>query len=90
MPNPVSHPGQLLVMELLVRDWTLTELANKLDMDRMALADFLNTHADITPELAHKIAAVTGISAQMWLNLQANFDAAEIVAQQAGSPVSVG
>jgi addiction module HigA family antidote len=84
MPMPTAHPGQILVAELLERDWTLTELAAKLEVDRLFLADFLNTHADLTPELANKIAALIGTTPEFWLNLQSNFDAAVAAAHNAG------
>lgn len=76
MPNPVIHPGSVLLGHMLASDWKLSELAEKLGESPDMLQDFLQTFEDITPELASKIAALMGTGEAYWLNLQASYDAA--------------
>lgn len=77
MPTPVIHPGRVLLEHMLASNWTLTELAGKLNEPAGPVRDFLMEYGDITPDLAKKIAALMGTSEIYWLNMQANYDAAE-------------
>lgn len=75
MPLPTIHPGKVLLGELLERDWTLSQLAGLLAIDREILRDFLEGTADLTPELAARIAKLIDTSEEFWLNMQAGYDA---------------
>lgn len=76
MPLPVMHPGRTLLGELLERNWTLQELAAKLGEEPTHIRDFLMEFADLTPELAKKIAMLIGTSEEFWMNMQSRYDAA--------------
>ena len=76
MPNPVIHPGRVLLEHMLASDWSLSHLAAQLEMSPDITRDFLLEFGDLTPELATKLAALLGTSKTYWLNLQQNYDKA--------------
>ncbi len=72
MHNP-AHPGQVL------RDgWpegvTVTEAANQLGITRVALSRILNGHVGVRADMALRLQDWLGISAEMWLRMQAAYD----------------
>ena len=71
--------------ELLERNWTLDELAAKLGEDRLFVKDFLLEYVDLTPDLAKKIAAATGISETFWTNQQTRHFAARRLMEAAAA-----
>jgi addiction module HigA family antidote len=74
MHNP-PHPG-----EVLNESWlkpiriSITEAASKMGITRKHLSNIANAKASITPDIAKRIEAITGSSAEMWLNMQSDFD----------------
>lgn len=74
---PSTHPGKILLGEVLARDWNLTEAALQIGVDPGIVHDILMEIKDLTPELANKIAAATGTEAATWLRVQARYDAVE-------------
>ncbi|MDX8385860.1 MAG: HigA family addiction module antitoxin [Gallionella sp.] len=88
MHNP-PHPGEVLKDGVMVDGVTVTGLAEKLGVTRVALSRILNTRAGISADMALKLARVFGGSAESWLYLQANYDLwqAERRAQQHHKPV---
>ena len=73
MFNP-PHPGEVLRDGWLPEDETISSLAQKLGVSRVALSRVLNGRAAISPELALKLEAVFGHSAESWLHMQADYD----------------
>jgi antitoxin HigA-1 len=72
---PVIHPGELLKAELIeVNDLTVTEVASMLRVSRQAISNIINEKADISPEMALRIATVFGGTPDIWLRLQAKYD----------------
>jgi addiction module HigA family antidote len=72
---PVIHPGELLKAELLeASGLTITEVAAMLKVSRQAISNIINMKADISPEMALRIATVFGGTADIWLRLQAKYD----------------
>ena len=73
MPN--IHPGQLLKSELIeATGLTVTEVAGMLKVSRQAVSNIINEKADVSPEMALRIATVFGGTPDIWLRLQAKYD----------------
>ena len=72
---PLIHPGELLKAELIETNClTVTEVAGMLKVSRQALSNIINQKADISPEMALRIATVFGGTPDFWLRLQAKYD----------------
>ncbi len=72
---PVIHPGELLKSELIgATGLTVTEVARMLKVSRQAVSNIINEKADISPEMALRIARVFGGTPDIWLRLQAKYD----------------
>lgn len=76
--NPL-HPG-IIVKDALIDSTNLniTEAAKLLKVSRTALSRLLNGHAAISPEMALRLSKFFGTSVEMWINIQAHYDAWEI------------
>jgi addiction module HigA family antidote len=77
MFNP-PHPGRVLRNTVCREDggMTVTDFAKKLKVSRVALSRVLNCRAGISAELAIRLEAALGSSAQMWLGMQSAYDLA--------------
>jgi addiction module HigA family antidote len=75
MHNP-PHPGAVLRDTVLRADGgiTVTEFAKSLRVSRVALSRVVNGHAAISAELAIRLAAALGGSAESWLRMQVSYD----------------
>jgi antitoxin HigA-1 len=73
--NP-PHPGAILSDTVLRPDGGLsvTEFAKRLKVSRVALSRVVHGHAAISAELAIRLAAALGGSAESWLNMQVSYD----------------
>ncbi len=69
------HPG-LIVKDALFTDTelTVTSAAEKLGVDRTTLSRILNGHIGISPEMAMRLSLFLETSAEMWMNLQRDYD----------------
>lgn len=77
MLNP-SHPGEILREETLPHfGLSVSGAARALNHDRASLHKILQGQAPITPAMALKIEKAFGVSAQLTLNMQANWDLAQ-------------
>lgn len=76
MHNP-PHPGEILA-DTVLRDGglTLTEFAARLGVSRVALSRVVNGRAGVSAELAIRLAAALGGSAESWLTMQLAYDLA--------------
>ena len=65
----INRPG-------LTRDssWPVTEAARRLGVTRQALSALLNGRAGVSAEMALRLEAALGTSAEMWLEMQAGYD----------------
>lgn len=71
----VIHPGELLKTELIdATGLTVTEVASMLKVSRQAVSNIINEKADISPEMALRIARVFGGTPDIWLRLQTKYD----------------
>jgi addiction module HigA family antidote len=82
MHNP-AHPGEVL-REFLPKDLSLGEIASRLGVSRQALSALLNGRAGVSAEMALRLEAGLGTSAEMWVQMQANRDLWQ--ARQSGRP----
>jgi addiction module HigA family antidote len=74
MHNP-PHPGEVLRDGVFADSQvTVTEFASRIGVTRVALSRVLNGKAGVSADMALRLAAALGGSAQSWLHLQANFD----------------
>jgi addiction module HigA family antidote len=72
MHNP-AHPGEVL-REYLPETLGITESAKRLGVTRQALSAVLNGRAGVTAQMALRLEAALGTSAEMWLEMQAGYD----------------
>jgi antitoxin HigA-1 len=74
MFNP-PHPGEVLRDGVFTDTGiSVTEFAARLGVTRVALSRVLNSKAAISAEMAVRLSAALGGSAQSWLHMQANYD----------------
>ncbi len=72
MHNP-AHPGEVL-REYLPQALGVTEVAKRLGVTRQALSALLNGRGGVSAEMALRLEAALGTSAEMWLEMQAGYD----------------
>ncbi len=72
MHNP-PHPGEVLE-DTVLHDMTVTELAKRLGVSRVALSRVVNGRAAVSAELAIRLAAALSGSAESWLRMQVTYD----------------
>ena len=75
MHNP-PHPGEVLLDTVLRADGglTVTAFAKRLGVSRVALSRVVNGRAAVSAELAIRLAAALGVSAESWLRMQVAYD----------------
>jgi len=71
MHNP-AHPGE--VLREYLGDMTVTAAAQRLNVTRVALSRILNGSSGISADMALRLEAALGTSAQMWADMQARYD----------------
>lgn len=75
MTRKPTHPGEIIkahYMEPL--SLTITSLAESLGISRKTLSSIVNERSGVTPEMALRLSRAFNTSAQLWLNLQRNYD----------------
>jgi antitoxin HigA-1 len=72
MHNP-AHPGEVL-REYLPENLAVAEAARRLGVTRQTLSALLNGRAGVSAEMALRLEAALGTSAEMWLEMQAGYD----------------
>lgn len=76
------HPGEIVKEVLLTETgFSITEAAKRLAISRPTLSSILNCHAGISPEMALRLSKLLGTSIELWVNLQAQYDAWQISRQ---------
>lgn len=68
-----AHPGEVL-REFLPPEIGVGEAARRLGITRQALSALLNGRAGVSAEMALRLEAAFGTSAEMWLEMQVGFD----------------
>lgn len=72
MHNP-PHPGEVL-QDTVLRTMIVSELAKCLEVSRVALSRVVNGRAAVSAELAIRLAAALGGSAESWMQMQVSYD----------------
>lgn len=67
------HPGEIL-QDTVLRKMTVTEFAKRMSVSRVALSRVVNGRAAVSAELAIRLAAALGGSAETWLRMQVAYD----------------
>ena len=74
MHNP-PHPGEVLQDTVLAEGRiSVTEFAKRLGVSRVALSRLANGRAAVSADMALRLAAALGGSAESWLHMQAAHD----------------
>ncbi len=78
MKNP-PHLGEI-IRDLTIEplELTVTQAAAGLGVSRKTLSLLLNGHAGISPEMAVRLSKAFGRTPEGWLQLQMNYDLAQI------------
>lgn len=77
MKNP-PHPGELLRKDVIVElNLSITEVARRLGMSRVAFSRVVNGKAGISPDLAVRLERAGVGTTRGWLTLQSNCDLAQ-------------
>lgn len=78
------HPGRVVRQECLEPlRLSVTEGAKALGVTRQALNNLVNGKAGISAEMAVRLAAAFGGSAEAWVRMQANHDLAQVKQREA-------
>ena len=76
--NP-SHPGETIREDVIGElGLSVTEAARALGVGRPALSAVLNERASLSPEMALRIEKVFGVSMDLLLKMQLQFDIAQV------------
>lgn len=70
--NP-PHPGEVL-HDTVLGEISVTEFAKKLGVSRATLSRVVNSRAAVSADMALRLAAALGGSAESWLRMQAAHD----------------
>ena len=68
------HPGEMLKDEVQARGLSQRKFAGIIGMPYTAFNEIINGKRPITTDTALKIEAATGIAADLWLGLQADYN----------------
>ncbi|SFU87075.1 HigA family addiction module antitoxin [Pseudoduganella namucuonensis] len=69
------HPGEILLAEFLQPlGLTISQLAQEIEVGQEVLATVVDRREAITADLAQRLGKRFKVSAQFWLNLQAEYD----------------
>jgi addiction module HigA family antidote len=72
MHNP-PHPGEVL-QDTVLEELSVSEFARRLGVSRVALSRVVNGRAAVSADMALRLAAALGGSAESWLRMQVAYD----------------
>jgi addiction module HigA family antidote len=84
---PPVHPGSILADELRARGLTANSLALALRVPANRISDIVRGQRSITAETALRLGRYLGTGAQLWVNLQAQYDLA-LAQQEFGAQIA--
>ena len=76
----IVPPPEIILDEIRERQWSVDDLAERMNMPAQAVRDVLASKSGITFAIAEALATAFGTSIALWLNLQAAYD--EAIKQQ--------
>lgn len=69
------HPGEILKEDVIEASGiSVTDFAKKLGVSRPTISQILNERAGISIDMALRLAQVLGTSAEVWIDLQKDYD----------------
>ncbi|MGC9328744.1 MAG: HigA family addiction module antitoxin [Candidatus Hinthialibacter sp.] len=71
-----SHPGEILKDELEAREISMNQFAKSLKVPTGRISQILAGKRSITPDTAIRLGHYLGTSAEVWMNLQTQYDLA--------------
>ena len=77
MKNP-SHPGRLVRADIEALGLSVAEAAKGLGVTRQQLYKVINGESALSPEMALRLEKAIGGTAGGWLQMQTNFDVAQL------------
>lgn len=83
-----AHPGRLLKTALEELGWSVTEAAKALGVTRQQLNNVIGGRSSITAEMAIRLEKGIGAAAETWVEMQRNFDLAQVRRREADIRVS--
>ncbi len=73
--NKPAHPGEVLrEMYIAPLGLTITQTAKALGITRKALSELVNGRSGISVNMALRLSRAFGTTAELWLNMQQNYD----------------
>ncbi len=72
-PARATSPGRIMERELEARGWTQKDLAEIMGRPPQAINEIIRGGKQITPDTALELAEAFSTSAELWLNLEANY-----------------
>lgn len=77
------HPGEVIKHQYIAPlGLTITQAAEGLGITRKTLSLLLNGHAGISPEMAVRLSKAFGRSPESWMQLQVQYDLAQVIANE--------
>ena len=76
MPNP-AHPGEIIQEYMEGLGLTVSALAAHLKITRANLSRIIHGKTGVSAEMALRLSAAFGTSAEVWIRLQAHYDLAK-------------
>lgn len=73
--RPPLHPGLVIADILSEFDVSKSDIASRLGISRQHLHSVLEGKKPLSPVMAAKVAALLGGGTELWLRIQASFDA---------------
>lgn len=73
-PFAATHPGEMIKDELRERNMTQKQLANETGIKASVLSETINGKRKVSLNVAMALENVLGIPAEIWMNLQTQYD----------------
>jgi len=74
MARPLIHPGKILANELDELQMSTSELAQILHVPTNRITEIINGQRGITADTALRLGRWFGTGAELWINLQKNYE----------------
>lgn len=71
------HPGRIIRNQCLGDRLTIRDAARKLDVEPASLEAVLDCKADVSPDLAARLEGIGWSTADVWIDLQADYNLAQ-------------